>query len=72
MYVMPERESILIELAKADSTYQELLKKCGDLEKEYLRISNALPEKDKLLLDRYIGICEELEHQKVRLALDVL
>lgn len=59
---------MLIELAKNDCTYQELLTECGMLEKECLRILATLDEGDKLLLDKYIGICEELEHQKVRLA----
>lgn len=59
---------MLIELAKNDCTYQELLTECGMLEKEYLRILATLDEGDKLLLDKYIGICEELEHQKVGLA----
>ena len=63
-----EQEKMLIELAKNDCTYQELLTECGMLEKEYLRILATLDEGDKLLLDKNIGICEELEHQKVRLA----
>ena len=63
-----EQERLLLSLLKNDGTYQELLKECGELETEYLRICDTLHEKDRKLLDRYISVCEELEHQKVRLA----
>ena len=63
-----EQERLLLSLLKNDGTYQELLKECGELEIEYLRICDTLLEKDRELLDRYISVCEEMEHQKVRLA----
>ena len=63
----PEQERLLVSLLKKDPMYQELLKKCGELEPEYERIMNTLSEEDRDILDRYIGICEELEHQKVHL-----
>ena len=66
-----EQEKQLIELIKNDPTYQELLRNCGKLEKEYFRILCTLDEEDKILLDKYIGICEEMEHQKVLMAFSI-
>ena len=48
---------------KTDQEYQRLLWECRGLEREYLRITEVLPEKDRELLDRYITLCEELEHR---------
>ena len=67
-----ELDRILVSMAKKDPTYRELLQKCGALEPEYIRICKILSDEDREILDRYIGICEELEHQKVRLALSLL
>ena len=66
-----EQEQLLIDLIKNDGTYQELLQECGELEKDYLRILATLRENDREVLDRYIGVCEELEHQKVRLVFGI-
>ena len=49
---------------KTDQEYQGLLWECRMLEQEYLRIAAALPEQDRVLLDRYITLCEELEHRE--------
>ena len=49
---------------KTDQKYQRLLWECQMLEQEYLRIAAALPEQDRVLLDRYITLCEELEHRQ--------
>ena len=49
---------------KADQEYQRLLWERRMLEQEYLRIAEALSEQDRVLLDRYITLCEELEHRQ--------
>ena len=41
-----EQERQLIELIKYDSTYQELLKECCELENDYLRIRKMLVKRD--------------------------
>ena len=66
-----EQENRLLEMIKTDDTYQSLLAECGKLEKDYLRIIHTLTETDREILDKYIGVCEELEHQKVILSFQV-
>lgn len=46
-----------------DTEYQEVLSECKKLEPEYQRIMASLPEQDRVLLDRYITLCEELEYR---------
>ena len=64
-------KKLLSEKINQDSIYQELLKSCLLLEPEYIRIRDALPETDRKLLERYISLCEELDHRRLTLALTI-
>ena len=61
-------EAKIARMAYADTFYQVMLKECEELGKEYERIREILSENDKEILDRYIALCEELEHQRGRMA----
>lgn len=70
--MIEHKEQRLNNLLKADRLYQELLAQCLQAEKDYQRICNTLCEEDRLLLDRYISLCEEMDHRKLQLALSLL
>ena len=65
-----EQEHRLAEKIRNDPVYQELLRQCEQAETEYLRIRSSLPEKDGILLERYIVLCEELDHRRLFLAVN--
>lgn len=56
------------EKAWEDAWYQELLRDCLTLEPEYIRIRDALSERDQDLLEHYISACEEMGYWKLQLA----
>lgn len=61
------RESTLSLVLKNDAWYQQLLHDCCEAEAHYLRICACLSEADQELLERYISLCEELEHRRTYL-----
>ena len=66
-----EQEAHLNAAVNTDTTYQDILKACLLLEPEYIRICNMLPETDRELLERYISLCEELDHRRLTLDLTI-
>ena len=64
-----EQEVYLTMLTRSDSIYQELLFQCEQEELHYLRIREDMPEQDREHLDRYLALCEELDHRRLCLAL---
>ena len=67
--MIANNEERLNALLKADSIYQSLLTQCLHAEEDYHRICTTLCENDRLSLERYIILCEELDHRKLQLAL---
>ena len=51
-----------------DAEYQALLKECRGLEEEYNQILDSLSLLDRELIERYIMLCEELDHRRAYLA----
>ena len=66
-----EQENMLVALTAADAEYQKLLGQCAALETEYERILGSLSQHDRETLERYIGLCEELEYRRTRIALEM-
>ena len=64
-------EHILLEAARKDQEYQCLLAQCRKAEKDYERILQSLSPDDREQLDRYITLCEELEHRLPLLACEI-
>lgn len=64
-------EQILLEAARKDQEYQCLLAQCRKAEKDYERILQSLSPDDQEQLDRYITLCEELEHRLTLLACEI-
>ena len=64
-------EQILLEAARKDQEYQCLLAQCRKAEKDYERILQSLSPDDREQLDRYITLCEELEHRLTLLACEI-
>ena len=58
----------IAKMAGQDTFYRELLKECENLSSDYHRIRSVLQASDREILDRYIALCEELEHQRGRMA----
>ena len=58
----------LSQLAKNDCEYQLLLNRCRKMEVEYLAIMNRLAEEERLCIDEYIVLCEELQYRMTQLA----
>ncbi len=67
--MIENKEERLTALLKTDTIYQSLLTQCLYAEEDYQRIYNTLCKTDRLSLDRYISLCEELDHRKLLLAL---
>ena len=61
-------KDILVLRAAADEWYQQCLQKVKDCETDYLELKAALSPAGQEALDRYIAVCEELEHALVQLA----
>lgn len=55
----------------ADPIFQQLLEDCLAAEAEYLRIWSKLPPEDRCILDRYLSLCDETEHRKLSLLLEI-
>ena len=52
----------LIERAKTDILYQQMLAEVKTREIEFLNICQALSREQKQIIDDYIAACEELDH----------
>ena len=61
----------MLEAARKDQEYQCLLAQCRKAEKDYERILQSLSPDDQEQLDRYITLCEELEHRLTLLACEI-
>ena len=59
----------LMELAEQDVEYQGCLKVLKESEPLYLAVRDSLPEGQRLIVETYLGICEELDHFLLLLAL---
>jgi len=59
----------LKEVVRNDPLYLELLSACNALEEDFLRIRAGLSAEDRELLDKYISLCEEMDHRRTMLAL---
>ena len=62
-------EAALKKLVEFDSIYQAHLQQLKSIEPEYLSILNSLPASQRQIIDRYIFLCEELDHRKLSLLL---
>ena len=62
-------EKHLQQILQQDSIYQQLLNQCREAEPEYLRIRDSLSESDRILLENYISLGEELDHRRLSIAL---
>ena len=60
----------VIDLAKQDADYQQLLGRCEELSPEYLRILHSLSPEQQQILEEYISCCEEMEYRLAQLAYD--
>lgn len=65
------REQLLTQAVKNDSVYRNLLQKCLAVEPDYLRFRSTVSGEDQKILDRYISLCEELDHRRTCLALSL-
>lgn len=54
-----------------DQHYQVLLKNCLNTESDYLRIINSLSSEDRDIIEHYLTACEELDHRRLTLALEM-
>lgn len=61
-------ELALASLLQNDAVFQTLLAECMTCEAAYKRICRKLSEEDRELLERYITLCEELEHRRLLVA----
>ena len=63
-------EEWLQKATQKDQIYQKLLEKLLSLEPAYRRIINALPDQDRMILEEYIMLSEELESRCTYLLID--
>ena len=69
--MITEKENLLQTMIRDDTEYQALLNQCLDIEPAYLDIRNRLMPEDQQILERYLSICEEMDHRKLYLALSI-
>lgn len=58
----------ILQLARHDPEYQQYLTEIRKLEAEFLRISAALPERDREILEDYLVSSDNLEYRFAQLA----
>jgi len=58
----------VMEKAKEDADYQELLVQCQNLTEGYQKILEKLSPEEQEELERYISCCEEMEYRLAQLA----
>ena len=66
-----EQEQRLTETAKRDMYYLQLLTACMRLEPEYQRIISGLPAEEREVIQQYITLCEELDHRRCCIAMEL-
>ena len=64
-------DQILLEAARKDDHYQKLLQACREAEEDYTAIRDSLPAEQAEQLERYISLCEELQHRLTTLACQI-
>ena len=64
-------DQILLEAARKDDHYQKLLRACREAEADYTAIRDSLSEDQREQLERYISLCEELQHRLTTLACQI-
>ena len=64
-------DQILLEAARKDNHYQKLLRACREAEADYTAIRDSLSEDQREQLERYISLCEELQHRLTTLACQI-
>lgn len=52
------------EFLSRDEDFQALLAQRDGAEATFLQIIGALPEQDRLAVERYLALCEEVEHRR--------
>ena len=55
-------------LTERDMVYKQLKHRCQELEEDYERILKGLTE-ERTVLERYISLCEEMDHRRLRLVM---
>ena len=65
-------ENTLIEQTKSDPIYQDLLNQCRLAEESYCALLASLDNNTRDTLEHYISLCEELEHRRTYLALEMI
>ena len=56
-------------LTERDMVYKQLKQRCQELEEDYERILKGLTEEERTVLERYISLCEEMDHRRLRLVM---
>jgi len=64
-----EQELWICNLTERDTLYQQLRNQCQCLEVAYGRILGKLMKEERTVLERYIALCEEMDHRRLRLAM---
>ena len=55
-----------------DPIYQQLECECVIAEEAYQRTMDTLPQSKRQVIERYLSACEEIDHRKLTLALELL
>ena len=66
-----EKMKQLQALATADPRYQRLLREAETLDASFLALRMSLPPDQLATLDRYLTLCEEMDHLLILTALDL-
>lgn len=56
------------EAMRQDRDYRQIIERMNELELEYKKIVNKLPENEQMRIEDYIAVCEAAEYQRARLA----
>jgi hypothetical protein len=56
------------EILDRDPEFQSLLSELERTEAEYYQVLQKLTQEDQQIVERYIGLCEELDYQKLHTA----
>ena len=63
--------SRLMQRVENDEEHQLLLMQCRNAEMDYLTIMERISEEDRLIIEEYISICEDMEYRKTQLAYEM-
>ena len=63
------QQTELLSILEKDPTYQQLLKECSAAEPAYLEALSKLPSNDREAIERYVSLCEEMDHRALILAM---